>query len=366
MSTFNAAVRKLAAPPRPYPIDDLPQDSNDVLWNEIRNTYGLELPELASLKNYVRQQQQRQLRDKPAGMERFQSLLRSQGIDPVQPVIMQLIKYYAASIPLIDEPGAAAELYYTASRIPRSATEIVLREQGISVAQPFRASDPSKAVLLHAFRGGYPMILKVSSPASIHHEISVMEKIKDDADKNSLVVIEEVRFESATIEITHDDGGLSIPYARVRSGLLMKHFQTTLAQCKIPLTETVILNYGKQLKRAIQHMHKNGYCHLDIKPSNVFLLEANCYLGDYGAAKPIGQEIIECTRNYYPSDFPPLAEKKTDYLLLAKTVLELYGEIESPVKPMSTDEIIYAVQAVKTKSVRDFLMSCVGECDIGS
>lgn len=141
----------------------------------------------------------------------------------------------------------------------------------------------------------------------------------------------------------------------------MKHFQTILAQCKIPLEETVLLKYGNQLKRAIQHMHENGYCHLDIKPSNVFLLEGKCYLGDYGAAMPVGQEIMECTRNYYPTDFPHLAEKKTDYLLLAKTLLEMYGEIESPVKPMSTEEILGAIQGVKTEAVRDFLKSCLDE-----
>ena len=303
------------------------------------------------------QQQQRQ----GEGIERFRSLLLAQGITPIQPIMMQIIKHYAASIPLIVEPVAAADLYYTASIIPRSATEIVLREQGISVAQPFRVSD-SKAVLLHAFRDGYPMILKVSTPKSIDHEISVMEKIMEDAEKNNLVVIEHVHFESATIEITDENGEISVPYARSRSGILMKHFQITLAQCKIPLTETVLLKFGNQLKRAIQHMHKNGYCHLDLKPSNVFLLEGNCYLGDYGAAKPIGQEIIECTRNYYPSDLPPLAEKKTDYLLLAKTLLEMCGEIESPVKPMSTEEILGSIQGVKTESVRDFLTSCFDGC----
>ncbi|KAL3906449.1 MAG: hypothetical protein SGILL_009266 [Bacillariaceae sp.] len=296
--------------------------------------------------------------DGNVGIERFKSLLRSQGITPIDPIMMQLIKHYAASIPLVVEPAVAADLYYTASRIPRSATEIVLRKQGISVAQPFAASDPGKAVLLHAFRDGYPMILKVSPPSSIKHEVSVMEKIKHDASKNYLVVIEEVKFESATIEAIDANGDSSVPYARVRSGLLMKHFQTTLAQCKIALSEKVLLKYGNQLKRAIQHMHENGYCHLDIKPSNVFLLEGNCFLGDYGAAKPIGHEITEVTRNYYPTDFPFLAERMTDYLLLAKTLLEMYREIDSPVRPMSTEDILGAIQGVKTEGVRDLLTSC--------
>jgi len=272
--------------------------------------------------------------------------------------MMQVIKHYAASIPLIDEPASAVDLYNTASRIPRSATEILLQKQGISVAQPFAAADPSKAVLLHAFQDGHPMILKVSTPESIEHEAGVMEKIKDDAGNNCLVIVEEVKFESATIEVTDASGGVSVPHAQVRSGLLMTHFQTTLAQCKIPLSEKVLLRYGVQLKKAIRHMHNNGFCHLDIKPSNVFLLQGNCYLGDYGAAQQIGHEIKEITRNYYPTDFPVSAEKKTDYLLLAKTLLEMYGEIDSPVMSMTTNDIMAAVQGVQTVAVRDFLLSC--------
>ncbi|KAL3917093.1 MAG: hypothetical protein SGILL_004875 [Bacillariaceae sp.] len=313
------------------------------------------------LKAYIRRLRETGLQQQQGVViENFQSLLRLHGITPIQPIMMQLKRHFAATIPLVVEAAEAADLYYTASRIPRSATKIILRERGISVAQPFRASDPSKAVLLHASKDGYPMILKVSAQESICHESTVMNKIQGDADKNNLVVIDEVQFESATIETSDESGGTSV--RQVRSGLLMKHFQITLAQIEIPLTETVLLKYGNQLKRAVQHMHKNGYCHLDIKPSNVFLLEGNCYLGDYGAAMPIGGEIVECTQNYYPTDFPFLAEKRTDYLLLAKSLLEMYGEIESPVKPMSTEEILGAIERVKTESVRDFLSSLFDGC----
>lgn len=62
------------------------------------------------------------------------------------------------------------------------------------------------------------MILKVASPESIRHEISIMEGMKDNAEKNNLVAIQEVKFESATIEITDETGSSSSPYARVRSG----------------------------------------------------------------------------------------------------------------------------------------------------
>lgn len=294
-------------------------------------------------------------------MIRFKSLLKSKGIAVTSPIVMQLIKHYASAVPLVSNADEAADLYYTASRIPRSATQLVLLGKGVSVAEPYQASDPSKAVLMQAFRDGIPMILKIGSPDSLRKEMGVMERIRHGANENNLVVIEELEFQSATIEITGTDGSLFVPYSRARSGMLMQHYQTTLAQCRIPLTEDVILKYGHRIKRAILHMHANGYCHLDIKPSNIFLLGDSCHLGDYGAATLVGDGITECTRNYYPSDFPPTADKKTDFLLLAKTVLELYGKIESPVQPMSTEEILRAVRGMEADSVRELLLSCFDE-----
>jgi serine/threonine protein kinase len=97
----------------------------------------------------------------------------------------------------------------------------------------------------------------------------------------------------------------------------MKHYQTTLAQCKIPLTADVLLRFGNQLKVAIARMHKTGYCHLDIKPANIFLLERDCFLGDHGAATKIGDRIPELTRSYYPNDLAARAETKADFFPLA-------------------------------------------------
>lgn len=292
-------------------------------------------------------------------MRRFKSLLETKGIKPSQPVMLQLVKNFASSVAIATDADTAASLYLSASQIPQSATELVLREQGISVAQPFQASDPSNAILLHAFRNGTPMILKVSSAKSIAHEAKVLSDLAgcNLADKH-LCPIDVVEFESANIEVTGMTGCIATPVVQARQGLLMKHYQTTLAQCKIPLMADVLLRYGRQLKAAISHMHEKGYCHLDIKPSNIFLLESECFLGDYGAATKIGAEILECTRNYYPKDFPYLAEKKTDFLLLAKTMMEMFGSIKSPVVPMTTEEILDEVGKIKDESVKEFLQAC--------
>jgi serine/threonine protein kinase len=302
-------------------------------------------------------------------MVRFRSLLASRGITPSQPVIMQLVRNFASSLAFVSEADVAEDLYYSASRIPRSATALVLKERGISVAQPYQASDPSKAILMHAFRDGYPMILKVSSAASVQHEADVIKGMTDsgccELSEKHLCRIEVIQFESASIELTEASGSICTPFPRVRQGLLMKHYQTTLAQCKIPLTASVLLKYGNQLKVAISHMHQMGYCHLDIKPANIFLLEGDCFLGDFGAATKIGLEIKECTRIYYPNDGPFLAEKKTDFLLLVKTLMELFGAITTPVVPMSADEIMKAVRNIDDQTFKDFLLACFDDNQAG-
>ena len=61
-----------------------------------------------------------------------------------------ILKQFASSAAFVDSPEQARDLYFEAALLPRSVTRVVLGEKGISVADVFRGSDPSKAVLLHA------------------------------------------------------------------------------------------------------------------------------------------------------------------------------------------------------------------------
>lgn len=107
MTSFDSAVRKLSTAPSPYPLDDLPQDINDELWKEIRRESGLSLPEVGALKSYVWKQQQgvashdAQRLHHGEAIGHFRSLLLLQGISTSEPIMMQLIKHYAPSIPLV-------------------------------------------------------------------------------------------------------------------------------------------------------------------------------------------------------------------------------------------------------------------------
>ena len=52
-SSLRSATEKISQGETPYPMADLPHDRSDPLWNDIRQEYGLTLPELGALKNTV-------------------------------------------------------------------------------------------------------------------------------------------------------------------------------------------------------------------------------------------------------------------------------------------------------------------------
>lgn len=291
----------------------------------------------------------------------FRKHLETSGVAASEEVMRIILRNFASSAALIDTPEQARDLYFEAALLPRSATRIVLQQQGISVAEVFRGSDPSKAVLLHAHRNGAPHILKIATEKSIMHEYEVWSAVEATNQQSDayLVPLEKVIFEQATIEIDDISGGFSA-HPPVRCGVLMKHYQGTLSQCRIPLTVAVLLRYGQYLHKAVSTLHQAGYCHLDIKPSNVFLFEEACYLGDFGAAVKTGDPIHERTIKYYPKDGDFEAKEETDFYLLAVTLLEMVGAIPQASQRNDSfrkQEIHELIATVESEEVRDFLSS---------
>ena len=321
---------------------------------------------------FEQQQQQNSQQDGGDSQTQFRDLLKRAGISPVNEVLMNVVlKHFAANALMVNTPDQAKDLYYEASMLPRSATQIVLQKHGISVADVFRGSDPSKAVLLHAHERGNPRILKIANQQSIQHELEVWNAVADYNEQNSchLVPLRQLKFESAQLEIGDIFGGASVVYPNTRSGVLMTHYQGTLTQCKIPLTEDLLLHFGQQLLKAVRALHTVGYCHLDIKPSNIFLLGArddsfaDCFLGDYGAAVKTGNDIHEKTVNFYPKDGSFVAEPISDMYLLAVTLLEMSGSIPKAFErgQMTKDEIRGAIDGVESDAVRKFILSLLLE-----
>jgi len=101
----------------------------------------------------------------------------------------------------------------------------------------------------------------------------------------------------------------------------------------------------------------NSNCHLDIKPSNIFLFEEACYLGDCGAAVKTGDPIHERTIKYYPKDGDFEAKEETNSYLLAVTLLEMFGTIPPASQrndSFTKQEIHDLIATVKSEEVRDF------------
>lgn len=272
-----------------------------------------------------------------------------------------VVFHFSSQMAVVNTAAQAADLYKRASRIPRSATEIMLQENDISVGSIFGGTDTSKSIILEAFEDGKPRLLKIAEKESVDHEFSVWETLKERSggEQSFLVPIRKLCFESeAKVQAGNLSGGFN-DVGSYRTGLLMRKYQSTLSRCKIPLAEPVLLRYGEQLKTAISIMHDNGYCHMDIKPANIFLWEGKCLLGDYGGATKIGELVREHTTAYYPSNAGRHAKPKTDYYLLAVTLLEMFGCVVSPPGAMTMEEITTKIDTVESDNVKAFLSQLV-------
>ena len=134
----------------------------------------------------------------------------------------------------------------------------------------------------------------------------------------------------------------------------MKHHQGTLAQCKIPLTEEVSLHRGGCLKEAVSAMHTAGHCHLDIEPSNVFLFEKECFLGECGASVRTGELIRERTAKCHPRDGDFKAREATDTCPLAMTLMEMFGTVLPASQRQSAFAKAKIFSAVQTVQMNKF------------
>ncbi|XP_036887493.1 MAPK/MAK/MRK overlapping kinase isoform X3 [Sturnira hondurensis] len=71
---------------------------------------------------------------------------------------------------------------------------------------------------------------------------------------------------------------------------------------RCPLSESKVASYAYQLCRALDHVHRNGIFHRDVKPENILIKQGVLKLGDFGScrsvyAKPPHTEYIS-TRWY--------------------------------------------------------------------
>lgn len=290
---------------------------------------------------------------------RFRRLAESAAINVTDVVMKSVIFHFSAQMTVVNTANQAADLYRRASRIPRSATEILLKEKSISVGNIFGGTDTGKSIILEAFENGMPRLLKIAEKESVDHEMMVWDAIKG-RNSEHLVPLRKLDFERARVQVGNLSGGY-IDAGTYDDGILMQKYQSTLARCTIPLPNEVLVRLGEQLVTAVTAMHECGYCHMDIKPANIFLWEDKCLLGDYGGATKIGGIVREHTLAYYPCDAGNEAKTETDWFLLAVTLLEMHGSVASPPSQMSLQEIKLNVESVEDQLVNTFLTRLVSQ-----
>uniref|UniRef100_A0A8C8VLF9 MOK protein kinase n=1 Tax=Pelusios castaneus TaxID=367368 RepID=A0A8C8VLF9_9SAUR len=54
-----------------------------------------------------------------------------------------------------------------------------------------------------------------------------------------------------------------------------------------PLPEKKIMNYMYQLCKSLDHMHRNGIFHRDVKPENILIKQDTLKLGDFGSCRSV-------------------------------------------------------------------------------
>ena len=98
--------------------------------------------------------------------------------------------------------------------------------------------------------------------------------------------------------------------------------------------ERTVIKAMKQAAEALDHIHREGYIHSDVKPQNIFLakkpkdpsdlLNTEFKLGDLGSAVRAGNRLLQATPEYYPPEiFTDTAKPSMDVFALGITLYRL-------------------------------------------
>ncbi len=152
-------------------------------------------------------------------------------------------------------------------------------------------------------------------------EYKVYVKITDPR-KRHLVHIEIIEF--TNLPIRH----LNQNYA-----LKMSHYTSTLQSCaRGPELTTLFEHIAVAIFEGLHAIHAAEYCHLDVKPGNIFIdSNGRSFLGDYDAALNPGQIVTRTTPTFLPREMAILkarnrlvATPAVDFGMLACTLLFMY------------------------------------------
>ena len=95
--------------------------------------------------------------------QRFRRLAQEAAMNVREPAMNLLLMRFAPSVQAVNTPAQAAMLHARAAKMPRSVTEVLLRQRSIFVGEVVNATETSKAILPEAFEDGAPCLLKIEN-----------------------------------------------------------------------------------------------------------------------------------------------------------------------------------------------------------
>lgn len=165
----------------------------------------------------------------------------------------------------------------------------------------------TNSIFYKAYHGLNSFIVKVPHHIDIaQREANLYAKTVNQPGFNCLVPVELVTFhlKSSGHELNGRNAGIVMPF-----------YLTTLMQIPRGVPQ-LNLSYERvaRIEEGLKTIHNIGYCHCDVKPSNVFLkVDHQMFLGDYDAVCLTNSLIIRTTPMFLPAEFSVLQAQNKLY-----------------------------------------------------
>jgi hypothetical protein len=238
--------------------------------------------------------------------------------------VINLIKKrdrFLRRLDVIENEQDALEMYQDAQRTFGTSTKnnIVASQGDLKINGEFDIPQESSSVFYIAWAAGVPCILKFPESASVaYHESNVYAQITDPR-KRHLVHLELIEFSN-----------LPARHANQHCALKMPRYTSTLQSCAQGLELRILFeNAAIAVHNGLCAMHIANYCHLDVKPGNIFIdSDGAIFLGDFDAALSQGQAVNRTTPTFLPREMAILhargllvASSAVDFGMLVCTLM---------------------------------------------
>lgn len=110
----------------------------------------------------------------------------------------------------------------------------------------------------------------------------------------------------------------------VSSVLVMPWYTNTLNKYPSSDLEWIAVE-GTRIMNALEYIHSQGYVHLDVKATNIFVThDCKWFLGDFGSCKPIGDKVTSSTFHFCYEDiaFKPASVSYDWFMFLVLLLIE--------------------------------------------